>query len=393
MYAPVLLPQAPAPLPEVLAAERRLLDAEGPYHVEGQYFASLGDAETARRIVAERLVREAARRGSIRRERWTARCNAQEPPPRPTAATWLAPRERQQVGAAGGAALALTHCDSLAAVAQECVTGRADAVLVSVARLTPAELPALARLVRGFPGTPVVGIVGAATEAEVVAGSLLVGRAGVQTVLDCRSRDGWTALRTTFEPRRLPDAFLRACVACVLADLRDGTASEASLNPTPEQADTANPCPDGLVRFFVAAFAPDVNGAKVLAARLGVLPSTLMSRFFRAGLPSPKRYVALARLVWAARLGEAPGLSLSSIANQLDASSPQSFHRTVRTLTGRSASEFRRTATGATMFAQYRATLIAPYRDTLRTFDPLAVQSRVGIQRQQESGAIGRADQ
>ena len=388
MYAPVLLPQAPAPSPEVLATERRLLDAEGPYHVEGQYFASLGDAETARRIVAERLVREASRR-----ERWAAKCNAEGPLPPPSAATWLAPRERQQVGAAGGDALTLTHCDSLAAVAQECMTGRADAVLVSVARLTPDDLPALARLVRGFPGMPVVGLICAATEAEAVAGSLLVGRAGVQTVVDCRCRDGWMALRATFAPRRLPDSFLRACVACILSDLRGGEESAASTEQGPEQGGEEHPCPDGLVRFFVGAFSPDVTGAKVLAARLNVLPSTLMSRFYRAGLPSPKRYVALARLVWAARLGEAPALSLSHIANQLDTSSPQSFHRTVRTLTGRPASEFRRTMTGATMFASYRATLVAPYGDTLRIFDPLAVEGRALAPRQQDGRRGGRADQ
>lgn len=386
MYAPVLLPQAPAPAPEVLATEQRLLDAEGPYHVEGQYFANLGDAQTARRIVAERLVREATRR-----ERWAAKCNAEGPLPRPSAATWLAPRERQQVGAAGGDALTLTHCDSLAAVAQECTTGRADAVLVSVARLTPADLPVLARLVRGFPGMPVVGLICAATEAEAVAGSLLVGRAGVSTVVDCRSRDGWMALRATFAPRRLPDSFLRACVACILSDLRTGDASAETSDKAAGQGSEEQPCPDGLVRFFVGAFSPDVSGAKVLATRLNVLPSTLMSRFYRAGLPSPKRYVALARLVWAARLGEAPGLSLSNIANQLDASSPQSFHRTVRTLTGRSASEFRRTATGASMFGQYRATLVAPYRDTLRTFDPLAVEGQAMPPRQQDGRRVGRA--
>jgi AraC-like DNA-binding protein len=373
MYAPVLLPQAPAPSPEVLATEQRLRDAEGAYHVEGQYFADLGDAERARRIVAERLAREASRR-----EQWTAQCSARQQAPRPRAATWLAARERQQVAAACGDALALIHCDTLAAVANECVTGRADAVLLSVAQVTPSDLPALSRLVRHFPGTPVAGLIGAdATHASAVTGALLLGRAGIQTVIDCRTREGWSALRSTFAPRNVPDAFLRACVACVLNDLRAEAVADAPSDDTTGQGSHEDtPCPSGLVRFFVTTFAPDVSCGKVLAYRLGVLPSTLMSRFFRAGLPSPKRYIALARLVWAARLGEAPGLSLSNIANQLDASSPQSFHRTVRTLTGRPASEFRRTMTGATMLDQYRATLVAPYRDALRCFDPLAVEPR-----------------
>jgi AraC-like DNA-binding protein len=388
MYAPVLLPQTPAPSPEVLATEQRLRDAEGAYHVEGHYFANLSDAERARRIVAERLVREASRR-----EQWTAQCTARQPLARPRAATWLPSRERQQVAAAGGDALTLIHCDTLAAVANECVTGRADAVLVSVAHLTPADLPALARLVTHFPGTPVAGLIGGdATHAGAITGALLLGRAGIQTVVDCRTREGWSALRATFAPRNVPDAFLRACVACVLSDLRTDDGADVSADQPEGKGSTERPaCPDGLVRFFITTFAPDVSCAKVLASRLGVLPSTLMSRFFRAGLPSPKRYVALARLVWAARLGEAPGLSISNIANQLDASSPQSFHRTVRTMTGRPASEFRRTMTGGTMLAQFRATLVAPYRDALRTFDPLAVEPRTATPRQPDHRALGSA--
>lgn len=386
MYAPVLLPQGPAPSPEVLATELRLRDAEGAYHVEGQYFADLGDADRARRIVAERLVREASRR-----EQWIARCSAKRLAPKPRAATLLATRERQQVAAAGGDSMALIHCETLAAVANECVTGRADAVLLSVAQVSPSDLPALSRLVRFFPGTPVAGLIGGdVNHASAVAGALLLGRAGIQTVLDCRTREGWDALRSTFTPRNVPDSFLRACVTCVLSDLRANSVA-APAHGTAEQGSGEDaPCPFGLVRFFVTTFAPDVSCAKVLAYRLGVLPSTLMSRFFRAGLPSPKRYIALARLVWAARLGEAPGLSLSNIASQLDASSPQSFHRTVRTLTGRSASEFRRTMTGATMLKQYRAMLVAPYRDALRSFDPLAVESR-GIKDREERQSSVRA--
>jgi AraC-like DNA-binding protein len=102
------------------------------------------------------------------------------------------------------------------------------------------------------------------------------------------------------------------------------------------------------------------------------VPSTLMSRFFRAELPSPKRYVAYARLVWAAHLGESPAMSIAAIADRLNASSPQSFHRTVRTLMATSAAEFRCAFNGARMLERFRAELVTPYRDTLRRFDPLA---------------------
>ena len=41
-----------------------------------------------------------------------------------------------------------------------------------------------------------------------------------------------------------------------------------------------------------------------------------MSRFFRANLPAPKRYLALARLVRAAHLFENHGFSIANVSNQ-----------------------------------------------------------------------------
>ncbi|MGH7613435.1 MAG: hypothetical protein ACREMW_05230 [Gemmatimonadales bacterium] len=58
--------------------------------------------------------------------------------------------------------------------------------------------------------------------------------------------------------------------------------------------------------------------------------------------------------MWAAHLGESPALSIGDIADRLGASSPHSFASTVR-------------------FHQ----LIAPYRETLRTFDPVGREGRV----------------
>ena len=65
MYAPIFLPPVPKPSPEVLAAERAILAAEGPSHVDGRYFARPGDADRQRRLVAECRVQEAARRAAI----------------------------------------------------------------------------------------------------------------------------------------------------------------------------------------------------------------------------------------------------------------------------------------------------------------------------------------
>lgn len=278
---------------------------------------------------------------------------------RPRVVTWLGLRDRIRLDAATTDQLTVLHVDALPEVLGAITSGQADAVLLSAARIQPSAVPLLTRLVRGFPATPVAGFIGENDDASgAITGALRLGQAGVTTVLDCRSPSGWAALRSTFSPRHMPDAFLRACVALTLGEI-DGQAGAA--------------CSDGLARFFSLVFTPDVTSAKLVGVHLGVRSCTLMSRFYRAGLPSPKRYLAMARLVWAAHLAESPGLSISTIAGRLDASSPQSFHRSLRLLTGRTAAEFRRTVTGATMFDQFCATLVAPHREALRTFDPVGI--------------------
>src|SRR5205809_1512138 len=126
-------------------------------------------------------------------------------------------------------------------------------------------------------------------------------------------------------------------------------------------------------RFFELLFdpSPKISTVRQLARHLNILPSTLMSRFFRARLPAPKRYLALSRLIRAARLFENPGLSVASVANHLDYSSPQSFGRHVRTMMNMSPVTFRSRFDGQGMVQHFRTKLILPYVDTLRTFHPV----------------------
>jgi AraC-like DNA-binding protein len=98
---------------------------------------------------------------------------------------------------------------------------------------------------------------------------------------------------------------------------------------------------------------------------------TLMSRFFRARLPAPKRYLSSSRLVRAARLLENEGLSVANVADHLDYSSPQSFGRHVRAQLGLTASEFRRRFDGEGMLHRFREELVLPHLSRLRTFSPL----------------------
>jgi AraC-like DNA-binding protein len=131
--------------------------------------------------------------------------------------------------------------------------------------------------------------------------------------------------------------------------------------------------PEDCWRFFQTIFtcSPRIGNVRQLAAYLDVLPSTMMSRFFRSGVPAPKRYLAMARLVRAARLFENTGFSIANVANHMDYSSPQSFGRHVRTLLHMSAGDFRRRYDGAGMFERFREELVLPFVGALRVLRPL----------------------
>lgn len=284
-------------------------------------------------------------------------------PAPPRASTWLTPRERTQADAATGPHVALLHRDSLGAIMDDLRGGTADAVLVSAATVRPTDAPILARAVHGYPAVRFVGLVTEATdEGRALAAAHLFGRSGVSTLADCRALGGWATLRAALAPEHLSDAFQRECVAAVLAELTEAGRGRA-LGTTQAGG--------GFGRFLTHTFAPDVTCVGALAARLGVGATTLTSRFFRAGLPSPRRYLTWARLVWAARLGESPALTVAAIADRLDASSPHGFSRSLRLHTGCSPTEFRRRFTGAAMLDRFCAVLVAPYRERLRDFDPI----------------------
>ncbi|MDH4351806.1 MAG: helix-turn-helix domain-containing protein, partial [Gemmatimonadota bacterium] len=126
----------------------------------------------------------------------------------------------------------------------------------------------------------------------------------------------------------------------------------------------------------VVRLAPSVATVRGLCRHFRLAPSTFVSRFFRASLPSPKRYLARVRLVYVAAMLEARGLSIADVVYRLEYSSPQSFGRHLRTLTGLSASEFRRRVTFELALEQFHAELIAPFRAVLHAFHPLETQGQ-----------------
>src|SRR6185437_9964599 len=137
-----------------------------------------------------------------------------------------------------------------------------DAVLVSVHRCGADQIEVLGHLVREFPSIPTVALV-SQHDPGAIEMLLRLGASGVRQVVDVTSPAGWGRLRQVVcQPATRAVARIQQPLLEALAD----------------------------ARLFVEAMirlAPEVPTVTALAAQLSVRPSTLMSRFARAGLPSP----------------------------------------------------------------------------------------------------------
>src|SRR5690348_6303114 len=266
--------------------------------------------------------------------------------------TVLTPTERLRVDAAGEGSYLALHRDSVDDVVKDLKANRAAAVIVSVARCDTSSRAGVEMMVREFPRVPTVALL-SHVEPGTPRTMLLLGQSGIRQLVDVRDASGWRELRTLLIGTQV-DSMQRYALSQLAVDLQ-GASSDCW-------------------RFFEALFTapPHVSTVRSLSQYLLVLPSTLMSRFFRARLPAPKRYLAVARLVRAARLFENPGFSVANIANHLDYSSPQSFGRHVRSVLGMTAVQFRRHHDGASMLQHFRESLVLPYADELRRLKPLS---------------------
>ncbi|MDO8500757.1 MAG: helix-turn-helix transcriptional regulator [Gemmatimonadaceae bacterium] len=259
---------------------------------------------------------------------------------------------RSRLDAATLGSFLTIHTDSLHDALAAVRNPSARALLLSPRMLNGFNLPDIGKLVLSGTGVLPVAILGG--QGPTVGQELLdLGACGVRRLVDLSDRDGWNKLR-----EMVSDA-ARATTMEIL-----GSVLSALGDPTP-----------GSRQFFdtLVRVAPKVTTLKVLASvALQAHASTLMSRFFRASLPSPKRYLAEIRLVYAAALLDSPGASIADVAYRLDYSSPQSFGRHIRAIAGVPASEFRRSSF-STVLNQYTTSLIVPYQATFRSFNPLGL--------------------
>lgn len=266
--------------------------------------------------------------------------------------TILTPLERSRVDAAAEGLCDALHRESLDEVLLDLRQQKVNLVLISVAKYGSQNSSRVAAMVREFPRVPAVALL-TETQNSTPHTTLALGQLGIRTLVDARMPAGWQTLRNILATQGSSD-LQRSALAQISLDL-PGVSKDCW-------------------RFFELIFdsSPKISTVRQLARHLNILPSTLMSRFFRAKLPAPKRYLSLARLIQAARLFENPGLSIARVANHLDYSSPQSFGRHVRTVMKMSPVKFRSVYDGQGMLQFFRTELILPYIDVLCVFRPSA---------------------
>lgn len=268
----------------------------------------------------------------------------------PVVATVLTPLEQVRVDVAAEGAFETVHRTSVDEVTADVRTRHVDAVLVSVARYDLVSNARMATMVREFPTVPAFALL-TDVQRSTPHSVLELGRVGVRTLIDARSPSGWNALRDLLLHERATDVQRQMLGALDL--------------------DLAGAAPD-CWKFFELLFTykPHIASVRQMSRHMNVIPGTLMSRFYRADLPSPKRYIDVGRLVRAARLLENSGLSVTSVARKLDYSSPQAFSRHVRCVLGMSPVQFRREYDGSRMLGRFREDLVLPHLNALRTFRP-----------------------
>jgi AraC-like DNA-binding protein len=268
----------------------------------------------------------------------------------PTVAAVLTPAERASLDAASVGCFAVLHRSSVPEAVRAVRERSVDAVLISVHQCAQGRVDEIDQLVRSFPGVPTVALV-SRHDAFASETLLRLGATGIRQVVDVTVPAGWSRLRQLVaEPATHGAARILAPVFSAL----------------PALAPDARVFLEVLIRL-----APEMPAVRSVAARFEIKPSTLMSRFARASLPSPKTYLAAVRLLYAAQFFEGGGRSIADVAYRLDCSSPQSFGRTIRATLGITPGEFRRRFPFPAALERFLSQLVLPYGRIWAEFRPL----------------------
>jgi AraC-like DNA-binding protein len=176
------------------------------------------------------------------------------------------------------------------------------------------------RLLTLFPSLPVLLYT---TFTPALAPALLaLGRQGVREVVFCRLDDHPDGLRAALEREQA-----RACSQRLLDQIADAFAPLRSE-----------------IRWVLEAAlrAPeDVQTVEQLATSAGVGRRTCERWFLRAGMPSPRHFLAAARILYAHRLLQDPGFTVEDVARRLGYSQVRTLQQHARLYLGLTAGEMR----------------------------------------------------
>lgn len=133
---------------------------------------------------------------------------------------------------------------------------------------------------------------------------------------------------------------------------------------------TLGPLSPGNKRFWeeLVRGAPTTPTVGALAQRLEVIPTSFVSRFVRAGLPTPKEHLIGARLCHAAKLFDEGDHTVADVAYRLEFASPQSLARPLRSTLGITPGEFRLRYPFGMMLDRYLDGVVRPYVEIWRDF-------------------------
>src|SRR5215211_2405241 len=175
--------------------------------------------------------------------------------------TLLTPDERLRVDAAGMGIYQAIHRHSIDEIARDLHSNRATAMVLSASCCEQQALAKIARMVREFQRVPAVAVVSQFNSHSARA-VLLLGRCGVRTLVDIRDAQGWKELRLLLAHDRRKEG-QRAATVQLETDLSGA--------------------PSGCLVFFRVLFetAHHTTTVRALSEAMHVVPSTLMSRFYR----------------------------------------------------------------------------------------------------------------
>lgn len=268
-------------------------------------------------------------------------------PRRPTLLTVLPQQLRSQLSAAVQDQFHAIHAESLEAACKMSQTTPPDALVVSPVVAAREPQAAAEHLIANCRGAVAVATVNEHGP-SACSGSLRLGVSGVRNIVDLTTRSGWTDLRGLLAPASIRTA------NTVLREI-DRAVGEMRVETR---------------QFFstLVQAAPRLTTVKQLTGAMQVQTTSLVSRFVRAGLPSPKRYLAGVRLVYVAQLLEDPKATVASTAYRLGYASPQSLGRHLRLELGITPSEFRSRNTFESTLGRFIEGSITPFVPTLKGF-------------------------